>query len=98
MDDTHRVRPLITPGDWVASDPFLLMMEDWFPVGVFDRHPHRGIETVTYVLEGVIEHYDNHGNQGTAGPGDVMWLTTGRGVIHNEQQQGVKRFICYSFG
>lgn len=85
LNDTHRVRPLVPPGDWAASDPFLLLMEDWFPEGVFDRHPHRGFETVTYVIEGTIEHYDNHGNEGTIGPGDALWLTAGRGLIHNEQ-------------
>lgn len=85
MTDTHRVRPLVPPGDWAATDPFLLLMEDWFPEGVFDRHPHRGIETVTYVLDGTIEHYDNHGHSGTIGAGDVQWLTAGRGLIHNEK-------------
>lgn len=85
MTDTHRVRPLLQPGDWAFTDPFLVLMEDWFPQGVFDRHPHRGFETVTYVIEGRIEHYDNHGNQGTLDPGDAQWLTAGRGIIHNEQ-------------
>lgn len=85
MSDVHRVRPLIPPGDWAATDPFLLLMEDWFPVGVFDRHPHRGIETLTYVVDGILEHYDNHGNTGTIGPGDAEWLTAGRGLIHLEQ-------------
>lgn len=88
MADAHRVRPLVPPGDWAASDPFLLLMEDVFPAGVFDRHPHRGIETVTYVIDGSIEHYDNHGNTGTIGPGDALWLTAGRGLIHNEQPRG----------
>jgi quercetin 2,3-dioxygenase len=85
MADAHRVRPLIPPGDWAGSDPFLLLMEDWFPDGVFDRHPHRGIETVTYVIDGAIEHYDNHGNMGRINAGDALWLTAGRGLIHNEQ-------------
>ncbi len=84
LSELHQVRPLIPPGDWAFTDPFLLLMEDWFPEGVFDRHPHRGIETVTYVMDGGIEHYDNHGHQGTIGPGDAQWLTTGRGLIHNE--------------
>jgi redox-sensitive bicupin YhaK (pirin superfamily) len=79
----HRIRPLIPPGDWAFTDPFLLLMEDWFPDGVFDR-PHRGIETVTYVIDGGVEHYDNHGNEGTIAPGDARWLTAGRGLIHNE--------------
>lgn len=85
MAPAHRLRPLIEPGNWAATDPFLLMMEDWVAQGVFDRHPHRGIETVTYMVDGVVEHYDNHGNQGHIGPGDVGWLTAGRGLVHNEQ-------------
>lgn len=84
MSAIHRLRPLVPPGDWTGSDPFLLLVEDWFPAAVFDRHPHRGIETVTYVIEGAIEHYDNHGNKGRLNPGDVQWLTAGRGLIHNE--------------
>jgi len=88
--DAHRVRQLVPPGNWAATDPFLLLMEDWFPVGVFDRHPHRGIETVTYVIEGSIEHYDNHGNKGVIGAGDALWLTAGRGLIHNEVPGGGK--------
>jgi quercetin 2,3-dioxygenase len=60
-------------------------MEDWYREGVFDDHPHRGIETVTYVLEGDVNHYDNHGNTGTIGPGEALWLTAGRGLVHNEK-------------
>ena len=85
MNDSHRVRPLVEPGAWAWTDPFLLLMEDWFPEGVFDKHPHRGFETVTLVLDGAIEHYDNHGNQGTLRAGDVQWLTAGRGIIHDEK-------------
>lgn len=85
ISDMHRLRPLVPPGDWAGSDPFLLLVEDWFLEGVFDRHPHRGFETVTYVIEGAIEHYDNHGDKGRLNPGDVQWLTAGRGLIHNEQ-------------
>jgi redox-sensitive bicupin YhaK (pirin superfamily) len=65
MTPQHRVRrPLVPPGDPKATDPFLLLMEDWFPRGVFERHPHTGMETVTYVLEGRLDHYDNYGQQG----------------------------------
>ena len=53
-------------------NPFLALMEDWFPRGVFGKHPHRGIETVTYVIEGRIDHYDNLGHEGTIEPGDVQ--------------------------
>jgi quercetin 2,3-dioxygenase len=84
MTSEHRIRPLIASGDPKATDPFLLLMEDWFPRGVFDRHPHRGMETVTYVIEGQLDHYDNYGNQGSLLPGNVQWMTAGRGIIHNE--------------
>ncbi len=87
MTPEHRVRPLLPAamrGDWAAVDPFLALMEDWFPRGVFGKHPHRGIETVTYVLEGQIDHYDNQGNRGVILPGDAQWMTAGRGLIHNE--------------
>jgi hypothetical protein len=87
MTPEHRVRPLMPAamrGDWAAVDPFLALMEDWFPRGVFGKHPHRGIETVTYVLEGRIDHYDNQGHAGAIAPGDAQWMTAGRGLIHNE--------------
>ncbi len=87
MTPQHRVRPLMPAamrGDFAATDPFLALMEDWFPRGVFGKHPHRGIETVTYVLEGRVDHYDNQGHEGVIGPGDVQWMTAGRGLIHNE--------------
>ena len=87
MTPQHRVRPLMPAamrGDFAATDPFLALMEDWFPRGVFGKHPHRGIETVTYVLEGRLDHYDNQGHSGVIGPGDVQWMTAGSGLIHNE--------------
>lgn len=85
LSDAHKARPLLEPGDWLNTDPFLVLMEDWFPAGVFDQHPHRGLETVTYVVEGKLDHFDNHGNAGIIGEGDVQWLTAGRGLIHNER-------------
>jgi hypothetical protein len=85
MTPAHRVRALIPPGDPKATDPFLLLMEDWFPSGVFEKHPHRGMETVTYVIDGRLDHYDNYGNQGSLLPGNVQWMTAGRGIIHSEQ-------------
>jgi redox-sensitive bicupin YhaK (pirin superfamily) len=84
MTPQHRRRGLITSNDWAAIDPFLRLMEDWFPRGVFDKHPHRGIETVTYVLSGRLDHYDNGGHEGSIGPGEAQWMTAGRGLIHNE--------------
>jgi redox-sensitive bicupin YhaK (pirin superfamily) len=72
------------------ADPFLLLDElgpvDYGPgeaIGAPD-HPHRGFETVTYVLEGENEHEDSAGHRGTIGPGDVQWMTAGRGVVHSE--------------
>jgi quercetin 2,3-dioxygenase len=72
------------------ADPFLLLDEmgpaDYAPgeaVGAPD-HPHRGFETVTYMLSGEFEHEDSAGHRGTIGPGDVQWMTAGRGVVHSE--------------
>ncbi len=74
-------------------DPFLLF-DDFrgddpkdYRAG-FPWHPHRGIETITYVLAGTVEHRDSLGNQGAMGPGDVQWMTAGRGILHQEMPQG----------
>jgi redox-sensitive bicupin YhaK (pirin superfamily) len=72
------------PGNPVLTDPFLVMVEDWFSAPGFDWHPHRGLETVTTVLDGVLEHGDSLGNAGALHPGDVQWMTAGRGIIHRE--------------
>ncbi len=80
----HRARRLIDGGNPGFSDPFLLMAEDWVPRDAFSRHPHRGIETVTLVLDGALEHFDSAGNTGVIYTGDAQWMTAGRGVIHNE--------------
>lgn len=80
----HTVGLVLEPGHWQEFDPFLLLAEDWFGRGVFDIHPHRGQETVTYVIEGTLEHYDNKAGSGELHPGDVQWMTAGRGVLHNE--------------
>jgi redox-sensitive bicupin YhaK (pirin superfamily) len=86
---TLRKNLVLVPGDFEFSDPFLLMAEDWFRApGGFEEHPHRGFETVTVVLEGKVEHRDNHGGHGVLGPGDVQWMTAGRGVLHSELPQG----------
>jgi len=66
-------------------DPFLML--DEFSVdknGGFPDHPHRGIETVAYMLEGQLQHEDFAGYTGTIGPGDLQWMTTGRGIVHSE--------------
>ena len=75
---------IIMPRDPRATDPFLALAEDWFSEPGFEWHPHRGIETVTMVLDGVLEHGDNAGNAGALMPGDVQWMTAGRGIIHRE--------------
>jgi len=66
------------------TDPFLALSEDWMSSPGFDWHPHRGVETVTVVLDGVLEHGDSLGNAGTLTPGDAQWMTAGRGIIHRE--------------
>ncbi len=74
-------------------DPFLLLDDfrndrpDDYRAG-FPWHPHRGIETITYVLAGSVDHGDSLGNQGTLGAGDVQWMTAGRGILHQEMPQG----------
>jgi quercetin 2,3-dioxygenase len=75
---------VITPADPSLTDPFLAMSEDWFSEPGFEWHPHRGLETITTVLDGVLEHGDNIGNAGALHPGDVQWMTAGRGIIHRE--------------
>lgn len=74
-------------------DPFLLFddfrnerPEDYLKG--FPWHPHRGIETITYVLEGTVAHGDSLGNQGTLGAGDVQWMTAGSGILHQEMPSG----------
>lgn len=73
-------------------DPFLLLdhFADTAPEDYqagFPFHPHRGIETVTYVLRGVVNHRDSIGNSGSIGPGDVQWMTAGGGIMHEEMPQ-----------
>ena len=74
-------------------DPFLLFDDfrnerpaDY--LAGFPWHPHRGIETITYVLAGTVSHGDSLGNQGSLGAGDVQWMTAGRGILHQEMPQG----------
>ncbi len=80
-------------GDTAETDPFLLLddfrndnPQDY--LAGFPWHPHRGIETVTYILEGTVEHRDSLGSHGTLGKGDVQWMTAGRGIMHQEMPQG----------
>ena len=80
-------------GDTRETDPFLLFDDfrnerpaDY--IAGFPWHPHRGIETITYVLSGTVMHGDSLGNQGTLGAGDVQWMTAGSGILHQEMPQG----------
>lgn len=80
-------------GDTDETDPFLLF-DDFrndvpadFMAG-FPWHPHRGIETITYVLAGSVTHADSLGNEGLLGAGDVQWMTAGRGIMHQEMPKG----------
>ena len=82
--ESHKAGLVIEPGNWEESDPFLLMAEDFFERGTFGMHPHRGIETVTYVIDGKLEHSDNKTGGGELLAGDVQWMTAGRGIIHTE--------------
>ena len=75
---------LIAPGNNAWTDPFLVMGEELVTEPGFDWHPHRGLETVTLILDGALEHGDSMGNAGVIGPGDVQWMTAGRGIIHRE--------------
>ena len=80
-------------GNTKDFDPFLLLddfrndiPEDY--VAGFPWHPHRGIETITYVLAGTVDHGDSMGNRGTIGAGDIQWMTAGSGIIHQEMPKG----------
>jgi len=80
-----RVRRSIGRPELRNHDPFLML--DEFNVdknGGFPDHPHRGFETVTYMLEGQFQHEDFAGHKGTIGPGDLQWMTAGRGIVHSE--------------
>jgi redox-sensitive bicupin YhaK (pirin superfamily) len=83
-------------------DPFLLLDDfrsdnpDHYLKG-FPWHPHRGIETITYVLKGDVEHADSLGNQGTISSGDVQWMTAGSGIIHQEMPKGDETGKMYGF-
>lgn len=80
-------------GNTADFDPFLLLDDfrndnpDQYLAG-FPWHPHRGIETITYVLAGSVEHGDSLGNRGSLGSGDVQWMTAGRGIMHQEMPRG----------
>lgn len=89
-------------GDPKEADPFLLL-DDFrndephlYRKG-FPWHPHRGIETITYVLEGSVEHSDSLGNKGRLGPGSVQWMTAGSGILHQEMPLGNAKGQMHGF-
>jgi len=89
-------------GEPEAYDPFLLFddfrgerPEDY--INGFPWHPHRGIETITYVLAGEVAHGDSLGNQGTLGAGDVQWMTAGSGIMHQEMPTGNAKGQMHGF-
>ncbi len=83
-------------------DPFLLLddfrsNDPQYYIKGFPWHPHRGIETITYVLRGNVEHGDSMGNKGVIGSGDVQWMTAGGGIIHQEMPKGDKDGYNWGF-
>ena len=97
-----RLRRAFGFGDTNEVDPFLLFDDfrgdrpDDYLAG-FPWHPHRGIETITYVLAGNVDHGDSLGNKGTIGAGDVQWMTAGSGIIHQEMPHGNERGQMHGF-
>jgi redox-sensitive bicupin YhaK (pirin superfamily) len=97
-----RLRRAFGFGNTSDFDPFLLLddfrnerPEDYLKG--FPWHPHRGIETITYVLAGTVEHGDSLGNKGAIAAGDVQWMTAGRGIIHQEMPKGDKEGRMHGF-
>ena len=87
-----KLRRSLGSSQQLRHDPFLMLDEfysdnpDDYLAG-FPSHPHRGFETVTYMLDGHMRHEDNGGNRGDLGPGDVQWMTAARGIVHSEMPQ-----------
>jgi redox-sensitive bicupin YhaK (pirin superfamily) len=98
-----KLRRSIAPRVSNEYDPFLLFDHFAFndpvegPIRGFPMHPHRGIETVTYMLEGATAHRDSLGNQGVIGPGDVQWMSSGRGILHEEMPRRGPSGAIYGF-
>jgi redox-sensitive bicupin YhaK (pirin superfamily) len=97
------LRRSIAPRASNETDPFLLFDHFAFndpvegPIRGFPMHPHRGIETVTYILEGSVNHRDSLGNSGLIGAGDVQWMTSGRGIMHEEMPRRGPSGNIYGF-
>src|SRR6202051_2896246 len=80
FDETNELDPFLLFDDFRNDRP------DDYRAG-FPWHPHRGIETITYVLAGTVDHGDSLGNRGSLGAGDVQWMTAGSGILHQEMPQ-----------
>jgi hypothetical protein len=97
-----RLRRAFGFGSTAEYDPFLLLDDfrndnpEDYEAG-FPWHPHRGIETITYVLAGSVEHQDSLGNKGSLGAGDVQWMTAGSGILHQEMPKGDSKGRMYGF-
>jgi len=97
------LRRSVSPRASNEYDPFLLFDHFAFnnplegPIRGFPMHPHRGIETVTYILDGSVNHRDSLGNSGMIGPGDVQWMTSGRGILHEEMPRRGESGNIYGF-
>ncbi len=97
------LRRCISPRKSNEYDPFLLFDHFAFnnpaegPIRGFPTHPHRGIETVTYMLDGTVAHRDSLGNAGIIGAGDVQWMTSGRGILHEEMPHRGESGNIYGF-
>ena len=97
------LRRSVSPRASNEYDPFLLFDHFAFnnplegPIRGFPMHPHRGIETVTYILDGSVSHRDSLGNAGVIGPGDVQWMTSGRGILHEEMPRRGESGNIYGF-
>jgi redox-sensitive bicupin YhaK (pirin superfamily) len=97
------LRRSVSPRASNEYDPFLLFDHFAFnnplegPLRGFPMHPHRGIETVTYILDGSVSHRDSLGNAGVIGPGDVQWMTSGRGILHEEMPRRGESGNIYGF-
>jgi redox-sensitive bicupin YhaK (pirin superfamily) len=86
----HQYDPFLLLDDFRSDDP------ERYLAG-FPWHPHRGMETITYVLAGEVEHRDSLGNKGVIAPGDVQWMTAGSGIVHQEMPRGDARGAMYGF-
>lgn len=90
FDDPRLTDPFLMMDDFRNDDP--RMYSKGFP-----WHPHRGIETITYVLEGEVEHADSLGNRGILGPGSIQWMTAGSGIVHQEMPLGDTKGQMHGF-